>query len=220
MSEHAFERPSAAQVREQLQQIMAEFQSNSAPGCPDKASNNDPAAAGTAQQLPERAPAKAAAPAALTPSSSTLSGQSLQSMSVLFDVLQQGPVSPPGFQSSSDDRPRRLLASRSFSLACSGDAATSVAAWTCQQARARGAPRLHAHPLFSPGGAPGACCGSESFLHGPGEACRPMPYTTSVRIGLASVMRPMSAQSSSVSGWFSEGGSSMSCASFPTLSMA
>jgi hypothetical protein len=236
MSEHAFERPSAARVREQLQAITAEFHASRAQSPSHKARNNAAAAPQSALaptpphehaascQQHEQPRAAAVAAKALTASSSTISGHSLHSRSVLMDVLQQRSVSPT-LQVSAADVPRtRLPSSRSFTLACAPDAPASAAALACHHSCTRAlhsvlsSPRLLQGTAAPPLDAPRGGCGSESFIHG--EGCRPMPYTTSVRIGLASVMRPLSAQSSSVSGWLSDCSTSMSCASIPTLSMA
>jgi hypothetical protein len=163
-----------------------------------------------------------------------------------IDVAEQElPVSPAcmGGQKGCEPPMRQVKCSRSFSLA-GGDTAVrgSVAhmAATCgskASTQILASPRLCSNTVADSSSASQARVSgmwSSVFasdvqrgvpLHGEmasngglvGEGCRTsMPHTTSVRFGLASVMRPLSAQSSSVSGWLSEGSTSMSFASHAT----
>lgn len=246
LSEHAFERPSASQVLDQLKATSCEHQRSlrlpQLQLCPS-----------TSAQAAAPSP-KASDKTLLKPPQSfpcfqdilgAALGHSVQPKKLLLsDVAlpqqqQQRPV-PPAQPLSQDVREPslgRLHASRSFSLA-GGDAMRGAA---CMSGM-RGS-RASTHKLTSPrlcSNVPDSISASRAGLSGVwssvcasdvqrggasevicngtlvGDGCRTMPHTTSVRFGLASAMRPLSAQSSSVSGWLSEGSTSMSFASHAT----
>ena len=234
MSEHAFERPSASQVLEQLQSSVSEHQRSlelpqlqQCPSTPQR----------PATQLHEVSEKPPLLTLRSFPCFQALSGaaagcDSQPTSLVLSDLVRQQkqrPLSPA----------LPLHSSRSFSFA-GGDAMRGTSA--CMSGM-RGS-RASTHRLTSPrlcsnvadsssasraglSGVWSSVCGCDVQRGGPadgssggnvGDGCRPsgMPHTTSVRFGLASVMRPLSAQSSSVSGWLSEGSTSMSFASHGT----
>lgn len=237
MSEHAFERPSASQVLGQLQAALSEQQrSLKLPqlqlGPPTPSPPETPS-----QEASEKAPLQILRSfPCFQALAGAATGHGAQPAGlVLSSVVRQQQQQPP---SQSPAVP--LHTSRSVSLT-GGDAMRGTSA--CMSGM-RGS-RASTHLLTSPrpcSNVAGSCSASRAGLSGVwssvcasdaqkggvaegvgsggnvGDACRQggMPHTTSVRFGLASVMRPLSAQSSSVSGWMSEGSTSMSFASHGT----
>lgn len=247
LSEHAFERPCASQVLDELRAASAQT-----PSTQSQEQLQPCASTPTVASTPPQQPAQRPPPHPLqsfpvlpdvTGAASCSAVQLIHNPLLGEDASQPTrPVSPVLPVSQDVCEPmRRIHGSRSFSLA--GSDATRGGACVSGVGRSRGNTQILTSPRLcsnvtdgssaSRGGVSGvwsSVCASDVQRGGRamhtsdvvcnggmvGEGCRPMPHTTSVRYGLASVMRPLSAQSSSVSGWLSEGSTSMSFASHGT----
>lgn len=244
LSEHAFERPSSSQVLDQLRATSSEHrrslelpQLQLCPSTPQQQTKPAQEASQKNILLPLQsfpviqAFIGGAAASAVQPSNLLLEDVGQQE--------QQRPVSPalPLCQDACEAPVRRLHASRSFSLAAN-DVLRGGAACMSGMRGSRASTQMLTSPRLCSNVADGSStsraglsgvwssvCASDAQRGASevvcssaviGDGCRPMPHTTSVRFGLASVMRPLSAQSSSVSGWLSEGSTSMSFASHGT----
>eukprot|EP00892_Ulva_mutabilis_P004719 jgi/Ulvmu1/2619/UM014_0070.1 len=204
LSSNVFERPSAAAIVEELRGALRQHSADGAP----------PACGVAAPRPPSPQPL-------FTPHSMprphiphALSVADLQRryrhLRVSLDVLVPARAASPGLSRTRGGKPRQHSAAMG---APSGRSGCSSSVFSRS-----GALQLEPHSRSgaSMHSVPDVCITSPAGDFQPGSR---MPYTTSVRVGLAGISQPrhgLSATSSS--GWFSDG--SVSCASFPTPSVA
>lgn len=208
LSKHAFERPTAADL---VADLKARTAFNKHVGC---GSAPAPVRHSTGGRVASPPPAPPSPPMLHrhlphAPSFAELQ-QRYQHLRVSLDVLVPGRRTSPGPSLPPSGKHRQhssVLTPSRLSSGC-GSCVFSRSGTVQYESRSRSGGSMQ--------GRPDVCVPSRSGEVQPGKR---MPYTTSVRVGLAGISHPLHALTpQSSSGWFSDG--SVSCASFAAPSMA